>query len=110
MCPRRMRTKHRMSGATPPVKPLVTRRRLRACKVRSLLSSEPEREVRMKKLAFICTVCATLHSGILFASVLEPKESVAEYPFACAVEGGSLGVDYLRRMPLGVGRPGAALG
>ena len=51
----------------------------------------------MKKLAFICTVCATLHSGILFASVLEPKESVAEYPFACAVEGGSVGVDYLRR-------------
>ena len=51
----------------------------------------------MKKLAFICTVCATLHAGILFASVLEPKESVAEYPFACTVEDGSLGVDYLRR-------------
>ena len=51
----------------------------------------------MKKLAFICTVCATLNSGILFASALEPKESVAEYPFACTVEDASLGVDYLRR-------------
>ncbi len=51
----------------------------------------------MKKLAFICTVCATLNSGILFASALEPKESVAEYPFACTVEHGSLGVEYLRR-------------
>ena len=77
---------------------VVTRRQSPTSKRRSLHAEfGTEREVRMKKLAFICTACATLYAGILFASVLEPKESAAEYPFACTVEDGSLGVDYLRR-------------
>ena len=51
----------------------------------------------MKKLAFSSIVCGALPAGIILASVLEPKQSAAEYPFACTVEGGSLGVEYLRR-------------
>ena len=60
-----------------------------------MLRSETERNVRMKVVALV--ICAALSASTVGASVLEPRKGTDEYPFACAVEDGSLGVDYLRR-------------
>ena len=49
----------------------------------------------MKVVAFV--ICAALSAGTVGASVLEPRKGADEYPFTCAVQHGSLGVEYLRR-------------
>ena len=49
----------------------------------------------MKVVAF--AICTALGTGTVGASVLEPRKGAADYLFACTVEDGSLGVDYLRR-------------
>lgn len=42
-------------------------------------------------------VLALLASGVVARAQLEPRDSVDDYLAACRFQGGSVGVDYLRR-------------